>query len=204
MIIKGSEYIGLLSCFWLIPCCTCSSQEPETSFIWLKPLWPRNIALGYIISSPSVFVEGTQRYFKILPTQLRTKLRLSLSHKWQTWNNFLLKMVTYPIDHYRKSPMMEKSHKGEFYFLILLILFVLLCVHALETEREREREREREPVRLASASNKSIWVTKIEQTSGYKAWELDFHSLKTGKSDFHTFFSVCHSNITYFKYISSN
>lgn len=44
--------------------------------------------------------------------------------------------------------MMDKSHKGEFYFLILLILFVLLCVHALE--------REREPVRLASASKKAF------------------------------------------------
>ena len=115
-------------------------------------LWLGDIALGHIISSLSVFVEGTQRYFKILPTQLRTKLRLSLGHKWLTWNIFLLKMVTYPIDHYRKSPMMNGNHKGEFYFLILLILFVLLGLHVLE--------RDSKPVCLASASNKSTCLVK--------------------------------------------
>ena len=79
-------------------------------------------------------------------------------------------MVTYPIDHYRKSPMMNGSHKGEFYFLILLILFVLLCLHVLE--------RESEPVCLASASNKSTCLVKDRADLGVQGVRFGFPLLQ--------------------------
>lgn len=97
-----------------------------------------------------------------------TKLRLSLGHKWLTWNNFLLKMVTYPKDHYRKSPMTSGSHK-EFpprvngidtfpaiYLLCLLMMFLIIGVFWWEYHRNEKTPKKDGKVSLISTYSQNI------------------------------------------------